>query len=385
MTPGLAPHSENAPERFLPVAEPLLVGREREYVLECLDSTWISSNGPFIERFEQGFAEQCGVEHAISCSNGTVALHLSLLGLGVGPGDEVICPTLTYVASANCVTYCGATPVFVDSEPLTWNMDADAVRRAITPRTRAIVAVHLYGHPVDMDPIREIAASRGLAVVEDAAEALGATYRGRPAGSLGDVATFSFYGNKLLTTGEGGMVITNDETLARHIRQLRGQGQDLERRYWFPIVGFNYRMTNVAAAIGLAQLERVDWHVARRRENATAYRSHLARSERLEFSPEAPWAQSSFWMSSVLIRDASQGQRDEVMAHLAKRRIETRPFFYPMHLLPPYRDLARDTYPVADDLSSRGMNLPSGAGLTEQDIGRVCNVLEETVAATVSR
>ena len=343
----------------------------------------ISSNGPFIERFERAFAEHCGVAHAISCANGTVALHLALLGLGIERGDEVICPTLTYVASANCVMYCGARPVFVDAEPHTWNMDPSAVEQAITSRTRAIVAVHLYGHPVDMNPIREIAAAHDLAVVEDAAEALGATYRGRPAGSLGDVATFSFYGNKLLTTGEGGMVVTNDGALASRMRQLRGQGQDLERRYWFPIVGFNYRMTNVAAAIGLAQLERVDWHVGRRRENAAQYRRRLAQSEALEFSPEARWAESSFWMSSVLVRDANRSQRDEVMADLASRGIETRPFFFPMHVLPPYREMSRRAFPVADDLSARGLNLPSGAPLTVEDIERVCLELEDCVGSVV--
>jgi perosamine synthetase len=384
MTREVAPHSDAVPERFLPIAEPVLAGREREYVLECLDSTWISSNGAFIERFERAFAEHCGVEHAISCSNGTVALHLALLGLGIGPGDEVICPTLTYVASANSIVYCGATPVFVDSEPHTWNMDPNALERAVTPRTRAIIAVHLYGHPVEMDAVREIAAAHGLGVIEDAAEALGATYRGRAVGSLGDVATFSFYGNKILTTGEGGMVVANDGALARRMRQLRGQGQDFERRYWFPIVGFNYRMTNVVAAIGTAQLECVDWHVSRRRETAAAYRVRLAKSERLVFSPEAPWAESSFWMSSVLIRDATRNQRDEVMARLARHGIETRPFFYPMHVMPPYRDVGQREFPVADDLSARGMNLPSGAGLSEADIERVCRVLEESVGAVVS-
>jgi perosamine synthetase len=383
MTHDLAPQSALAPEPFLSVAEPVLDGREREYVLACLDSTWISSNGEFIERFERAFAEHCGVEHAISCSNGTVALHLALVGLGLGQGDEVICPTLTYVASTNCVIYCGATPVFVDSEPSTWNMDPEAVARKVTERTRAIIAVHLYGHPVDIDPLREIAAAHDLWLIEDAAEALDAKYRGRTVGSLGDVATFSFYGNKILTTGEGGMVVTNDGALARRMRQLRGQGQDLERRYWFPIVGFNYRMTNVAAAIGLGQLERVEWHVARRRENAASYRTRLVQDTRLEFSPESAWAESSFWMSSVLIRNASRTQRDEIMTRLAGRGVETRPFFYPMHILPPYRDAAQDVFPVADDLSARGMNLPSGAALTDSDIERVCRELKEAVSAVV--
>ena len=221
--------------RRIPVAAPVLGGREREYVLDCLDTTWISSTGKYVTAFEEGFAEFCGVPHAVACCNGTVAVHLALLAAGVGPGDEVIVPTLTYVASVNPVVYAGATPVFVDAEPATWNMDPAAVAAAVTARTKAIVAVHLYGHPADMDPILATAREHGIFVVEDAAEAHGAEYKGRRAGGLGDVATFSFYGNKIITTGEGGMVTTDDEALAARIRQLRGQGQDPERRYWFPV------------------------------------------------------------------------------------------------------------------------------------------------------
>ena len=254
--------------RAIPVAEPALVGREKEFVLDCIDSTWISSTGLYIGRFEAGFAEFCGVEHAITCANGTVALHLALLALGIGPGDEVICPTLTYVAAANSVVYCGATPVLVDAEAATWNLDPAAVEAAVTPRTKAILVVHLYGHPADMDAIRRIADAHDLRVVEDAAEALGARHRGRRVGSLSDVATFSFYGNKVITTGEGGMVVTDDATLAETVRLLRGQGQDPTQRYRFPVVGYNYRLTNVACAIGCAQLEKVEWHVGRRRQIA---------------------------------------------------------------------------------------------------------------------
>ena len=268
------PESERALRR-IPVAAPVLAGREREYVLDCLDTTWISSTGRYVTAFEEGFAEFCGMRHAIGCCNGTVAVHLALLAAGVGPGDEVIVPTLTYVASANPILYQGATPVFVDSEPETWNMDPEAVASAITPRTKAIVVVHLYGHPADMDPIVAVAREHGVAVVEDAAEAHGAEYKGRRAGALGDVATFSFYGNKIITTGEGGMVLCDDDAVATLVRQLRGQGQDPQRRYWFPIVGFNYRMTNVAAAIGLGQLEMIDWHLERRREIAAWYAEEL--------------------------------------------------------------------------------------------------------------
>jgi perosamine synthetase len=359
----------------IPVAAPALVGREREYVLDAIDSSWISSTGQYIERFEAAFAEVAGTEHAIACCNGTVALHLALAGLGVGAGDEVIVPTLTYVASANAVAYCGATPVLVDSEPRTWNLDPERVEAAITERTKAIMVVHLYGHPADIDPIRALADRHGIAIVEDAAEAHGATYKGRPAGSLGDVATFSFYGNKIITTGEGGMVTTDDGELATHIRQLRGQGQDPQRRYWFPILGFNYRMTNVAAAIGLGQVERIDWHIQRRREIALRYRERLAASELLTFSPEAEWAENAYWISCVLVGDAAKLGRDEVMSALDARGIETRPFFHPMHTLPMYRDGEPRDFPVADDLAGRGINLPSSAGLSDEDVDRVATEL----------
>jgi perosamine synthetase len=366
--------------RRIPFADPALVGREKEYVLDCLESTWISSSGTYIERFEQAFADFCKVEHAVACCNGTVALHLALLAHGVGPGDEVIVPTLTYVATANCVSYCGATPVFVDAEADTWNLDPDRVAEACSDRTRAIVAVHLYGHPARMDQLLEIAADRGLVVIEDAAEAHGARYRGRVAGSIGDSAIFSFYGNKIITTGEGGMLVSDDEQLATLARQLRGQGQDFERRYWFPVIGFNYRMTNVAAAIGVAQMERIDWHVARRREVAGWYRERLAGLEGITFSPELDWAENAYWMSCVVLEDAIEPSRDDIAARLGEHGVETRPFFYPIHTLPPYGHLgAERTFPVAERLGSRGLNLPSSALLTADDVQYVCDALAQSL------
>jgi perosamine synthetase len=365
--------------RELPVAAPALVGRELEYVTDCLESSWISSSGPYIERFEQAFAEFCGVEHAISCCNGTAALHLALMSLGVGPGDEVIVPTLTYVATANAVRYCGAEPVLVDSQRETWNLDPERLVELITPRTKGIVAVHLYGHPADLDHVLQVAKSHGLFVLEDAAEAHGARYKGHRVGSFGDCAMFSFYGNKIVTTGEGGIVVTGDAELAERVRLLRGQGQDPGRRYWFPVVGFNYRMTNVAAAIGLAQLERIDWHLDRRREIAGWYRDLLEGEAAIEFSPEAEWAESSYWMSCVLL--ASGIDRDAVAAALAADGVETRPFFYPAHVLPPYEERARGrTFPVADDLAPRGLNLPSSAVLDRDDVEYVCAALAASVS-----
>jgi len=367
--------------RRIPVAEPALIGNEREYVLDCLDTTWISSSGKYVDAFERMFAEFCDSTHGISCANGTVALHLALLALGISPGDEVIVPTLTYVASANAITYCGATPVFVDSEPDTWNLDPDRVAEAVTDRTKAIMAIHLYGHPADMDPLLAIARERGIAVVEDAAEAHGALYRGRTVGSIGDIATFSFYGNKIITTGEGGAVVTNDDELAARVRMLRGQGQDPERRYWFPVVGYNYRLTNVAAAIGLAQLERVDWHIARRREVAAWYREFLGEDTRFKLSPELEWARSSFWITCAVLSEAVAVARDDVMSLLAAKGIETRPFFYPMHTLPMYEGLPRPKagFPVAESLARRGLNLPTGAKLTRDDVRYVSEELASLV------
>ncbi|MGH9611839.1 MAG: DegT/DnrJ/EryC1/StrS family aminotransferase, partial [Bryobacteraceae bacterium] len=291
--------------RFIPVAQPVLSGNEKKYVNECLDSSWISSAGKFISQFEEAFAAFCGTRYAISSNNGTTALHLALLGLNAGPGDEVLVPTLTYIASANAIRYCGARPVLIDSEPLTMNIDPLAIERRITPATKGIVVVHLYGHPADMDPILEIARRHNLFVIEDAAEAHGATYRGRTVGSMGDVATFSFFGNKIITTGEGGMLTTNRPDLNDRIRLLRGQGMDLKRRYWFPIVGYNYRMTNIEAALGLAQLERVEEHLDRREAVAGWYNRHLSDLSNFITLPSVmDWAHHVFWMYTILLKDS---------------------------------------------------------------------------------
>jgi perosamine synthetase len=361
---------------FIPVAAPALVGREREYVLDCLDSTWISSSGKYIEQFESAFAEFCRVKHAVAVCNGTVAIHLALLALGVGPGDEVLVPTLTFVASANAVAYCGARPVFVDSELETWNLNPELLRQHITPRTKAIIVVHLYGHPVNMDPVMNLARERGLFVIEDAAEAHGAEYKGTRVGSIGDIATFSFYGNKIITTGEGGMVVTNNDGLAATVRQLKGQGQDSNRRYWFTMLGYNYRMTNIQAAIGLGQMERIDWHTARRREIAGWYRKQLETSGQFTLSPEASWARNAYWIVCVLLDREFPQSRDGVMGELAKAGIETRPFFYPMHTLPMYyQQESTESFPVAESLAARGLNVPSSAALTEEEVAFVCQKL----------
>lgn len=361
----------------IPIASPVLDGNEMQYVRECLESTWISSHGKFIDAFERRFAELCGVEHAIACNNGTTALHLALVSLGVGAGDEIIVPDLTYVATANCVRYCNADPVFVDCEPRTFNIDPAAIEAKITPRTKGIIVVHLFGQPCDMDEIQKIADAHGLFIVEDAAEAHGAKYKGRPVGSFGKCATFSFFGNKIVTTGEGGAVVTDDDELASRLRLLRGQGMDPERRYWFPVIGYNYRMTNIAAAIGLAQLERVDRALAFRRRLSAWYDEALADVDVIRPYVE-PWAEHSFWMYTIKMAPDAALSRDQVLAALDAHGIETRPVFYPMHVLPPYRQAGHDLR-NATDCAETGLSLPTHERLTRADVARICDVLRRAL------
>lgn len=365
-------------KRFIPVAAPVLQGNEKAYVLDCLESTWISSTGKYIEQFEAAFAEFCGVQQALSCSNGTTALHLALMALGIGPGDEVLVPTLTFVATANAVTYCGARPVFVDAEPNTWNINPALIEAQITPRTRGIIVVHLFGHPVDMDPVLSLASRHGLFVLEDAAQAHGAEYKGRRVGSLGDVATFSFFGNKIVSTGEGGMVVTNDHGMTSQMQLLKNHGMDPQQRYWHPIIGYNYRMTNIAAAIGLAQLEQVEWQLQRRREVTSWYREYLQDAPGIRWQCEQAWARHVWWMFTVVLDDDCPIDRQEIMDRLKERGIETRPVVHPLHTLPPYRDASRgERFPVADQVSRCGINLPTWAGLTREDVRYVCDNLLE--------
>ena len=362
--------------RQIPVSSPALIGREKEYVLDCMESSWISSSGKYIGQFESAFAGYLGVRHAIAVCNGTVALHLALLALGIGPGDEVIVPTLTYVATANAVKYAEATPVLAESEPGTGNIDPSGIERLITAKTKAIIPVPLYGHPCDMDSIMAIAQKHGLKVIEDAAEALGARYKGKLCGGIADMATFSFYGNKTITTGEGGMVVTNYDALAAKVRLLKGQGMDPLRRYWFPVVGYNYRMTNVQAAIGLAQIERIDEHVGRRKEIALWYSKALSGIKGITLPVVKSYAEHSCWMYTVLVDKEYGMTRDELMAHLAANNIETRPAFYPMHVMPVYcQDGSR--FKTAEDFASRGMNLPTFFSLTQGDVERVAGLIRE--------
>ena len=360
------------PGRILPVADTRLDGNELRYVTECIESGWISSAGGFVRRFEERFAAAMGCRYGVACANGTAALHLVLATLGVGAGDEVILPTFTMIATANAVTYTGAAPVLVDAEPVTCNLDVAQLAAKVTPRTRALVVVHTYGHPADMDPVLTLARRHGLAVIEDAAEAHGARYRGRRVGALADAAVFSFYGNKIVTTGEGGMVTTSDPELARIARRLRDHAFSEDRHFWHRYLGFNYRMSNLQAAVGLAQTERLDELVAARRTNARRYARRLRGVRGLALPVEQPGAESVFWMYAVRVEDGFGCSRDELRRRLARQGIETRTFFVPVHLQPIYhRRFRGQAFPVAEALCRQGLYLPSGPSLTDGDVAWV--------------
>ncbi len=361
------------------IANPVFNGNEKKYLNECIDTGWVSANGRFIREFEERFAEYCGCKYGISCSNGTVSLHAILLGLGIGPGDEVIMPTLTYIATANAVRYCGATPVFVDSEEGTFNLDPKKIEEKITPNTKAIMPVHLYGLPADMDAICSLAEKYNIAVVEDAAEAHGAEFNGKRVGSIGRVASFSFFGNKIITCGEGGMITTNDKTLYEKIKLLKSQGVSAKKRYWHDIVGYNYRMTNMQAAVGLGQLENIDWHLQQRKRIADLYKKYLKDvSDYFVLQVEPDNCKHVYWMSNIVLSDKVIKKRDQIMSEMEDREIEMRPIFYPMHIMPPYYD-AEIKCPVAEKIASRGISLPSHALLTEMDVEYICDSLKEII------
>jgi perosamine synthetase len=357
----------------IPVYQPSLSGNERKYVNDCLESSWISAKGKYIGEFERQFAEYVNITNATTVCNGTVALHLALIVLGIGPGDEVIVPTLTYIASVNAISYTGATPVFVDSLKDTWQMDPEDVRRKITQKTKAVLAVHLYGHPCNMDDIVSIARGNNIFVIEDCAEAIGSLYKNKHVGTFGDIATFSFYGNKTITTGEGGMIITNDETLYDRAIHYKGQGLAKYRQYWHDVIGYNYRMSNICAAIGLAQLEQVDHFLSRKREIADLFNKELSG---LPITPhdEIGEVRHSYWMYSILVDDPQK--RDPLRNFLDNKGIETRPVFYPVHTMPIYSQKFQ-RHPVAESLGWRGINLPSWPGLDHQQLMNIISALKD--------
>jgi len=377
---------------MIPVNEPLFGGRELEYVTECVRTGWVSSAGRFINAFEERWAAYCGQCYGIAVCNGTVALQMALAILDLQPGDEVIMPTFTIISCASAVIYNDGVPVLVDSDPRTWCMDVNHVKERITPRTRAIMAVHIYGHPVDMDPLLDLAHKYGLAIIEDAAETHGAEYlsgRGsnsplwRRCGSLGTVSAFSFYANKLITTGEGGMLLTDNLQLAEKARSLRNLCFLPERRFYHEELGFNFRMTNLQAALGLAQLERMDEIVARKRWMGQEYTRRLKDIEGLELPVEEPWARNIYWMYGVVLCKERDMHARQFAQKLRAHGVDTRPFFLGMHEQPVFhkRGLFLDEhYPVAERIAHRGLYLPSGITLTEAQLIKVCDAVREVLS-----
>ncbi len=357
----------------IPVYQPSLTGNEKKYVIDCIDSTWISSKGKYIQAFESSFSEYIDVKHSIAVCNGTVALHLAMITLGIQPGDEVIVPTLTYIASVNAIAYVGATPVFVDSLPDTWQMDPADVRKKITSKTKAIMVVHLYGHPCEMEELSAIAKEHELFLVEDCAEAFGSYYKGKHVGSFADISTFSFFGNKTITTGEGGMVVTNDDTLHTRAVRFKGQGLAMHREYWHDIIGYNFRMTNIAAAIGLAQLEQADVFLNNKKKIAQWYQQQLQHLP-VTFHHQSEETVHSYWMCSILTQKVED--RDLLRAKLTKAGIETRPVFYPVHTMPMY-SAKYQKHKNAEDIGWRGINLPSFQDLQYDQVKYICSQIQE--------
>jgi len=366
-----------AKKSSIPVAKPVFEGRELEYLSDCIKSGWISSLGKYVTEFEQGFARYIGCQYGVAVHTGTAALHLALAALDIGPGDEVIIPDLTFAATANAVIYTGAKPVLVDVEEDTWNIDPRQLEKAINENTKAVIAVHLYGHPCDMEPILDICDRYKIVLVEDAAQAHGAEYRGKKVGSIGKIGCFSFFANKLITTGEGGICVTDDPELTHRIEHLRDHGMSPTKKYWHDAVGYNYRMTNLQAAVGVAQLERIEWFVERKRMVANLYRNHLADIGNLVLPTEKDYAKNIFWMFTICIREACKVSRDELMQLLKSEGVDTRPVFFPLHVMPPY--CTEKTYPNSEKISKAGISLPSSAALTEQDVDRVCRLITRFV------
>jgi perosamine synthetase len=363
----------------IPITEPDIGETELKNVTEAVKSGWVSSKGPFIEEFEEKFSKYIRLKHGIATSNGTTALHLALAALEIKRGDEVIVPTLTFASVVNVVIYMGAKPIFADSHPNYWCIDPNKLEEKITKKTKAIIPVHLYGHPCDMTPIIETAKNHNLYIIEDCAEAHGAEYKGKKVGTFGHIACFSFYGNKIITTGEGGICLTNNENLEQKMRILRDHGMNAQRKYWHVVVGFNYRMTNLQAALGVAQLEKIDTLIEKKRKIAKTYNSSLKNIQGVTLPPEMPWAKNVYWLYSILIDAKKYGMtRDKLIKKLAEKGIETRQFFYPMHIMPPYKKYTINrNFPIAEKLARKGINLPSSVKLNEKEIEEIAQLIDK--------
>ena len=370
---------------FIPVNEPLLDGNEKKYLIECIETGWISSEGPFVRRFEELLSQRVRRKHGVAVANGSGALDIAVKAVGIGPGDEVVLPTFTIISPALSVVRAGATPVLVDSDPVTWNMDVTQIEGKITSQTKAILVVHIYGLPVDMDPVLDIAQRHGLIVIEDAAEMHGQTYRGRPCGSFGAISTFSFYPNKHVTTGEGGMIVTDDADLADRCRSLRNLCFGEERRFVHEDLGWNYRMSNLQAAVGLAQLERLDEFVARKREIGRRYTELLSGLSGLRLPlAKTDYAENIYWVYGIVLDESLSLNAEVAMARLRERGIGTRPFFLPMHEQPVLSRCEwnrKAPLPVSEEIGLRGFYMPSGLSLTTEQIAFAANQLRNVILA----
>lgn len=366
-------------QRLIPVNTPILDGNEKNYLSQCIDTGWISSEGPYVTELEERFSACVGRRHGITVSNGTAALDIAVTSAGIGAGDEVILPTFTIISCAAAIIRAGAKPVLVDSDPYTWNMDPNQVESKVTPRTKAIMVVHIYGLPVDMSPILEIAEQHRLLIIEDAAEMLGQTYNERPCGSFGIISTFSFYPNKHLTTGEGGIVVTDSAHIAEKCRSLRNLCFQKDRRFYHEELGWNFRMSNIQAAVGVAQLERLDEFIARKRRMGAIYTELLQDLDWLQLPiPLTAYAQNIYWVYGLVIKEEIPYNADQIMKMLAEHGIDTRPFFWPMHQQPVFSKMGlyrEERHPIAEWLGRKGFYIPSGLGLTDDQIQQVSSAM----------
>ncbi|MCX7748446.1 MAG: LegC family aminotransferase [Clostridia bacterium] len=362
---------------MIPLSVPSINGNEWKYIKECLDTNWVSSAGSYVDLFEERFKAFLGAEKAVVTMNGTAALHLALVTLGIKAGDEVIVPSMTFISTVNAVKYVGAVPVFADCCRDTFGLDAERLEALITPKTRAIIPVHLYGHPVDLDPVMDLARKYELCVIEDATESLGSLYKGKHTGTIGHMGCFSFNGNKLITTGAGGMLVTSDETLGKRAKYLSNQTKTgmPNGGFYHEETGFNYRMPNLLAAMGVAQLENMEEYIRCKRENAKLYHERLKNVKGITLPLEKSWAQNVFWLYSVLVEDDYKESRDALIDRLKENGIESRPFFTPVHTMPPYKEYSCGSMEVTMNLAARGLNLPSSVGLTRDEIQKVCDVI----------
>ena len=390
---NVAGQSSNPPiiqsSNFVPVNEPLLNGNEKKYLIECIDTGWISSEGPFVRQFEEKFAERVGRKYGIAVANGSVALDTAVSAIGISRGDEVIIPTFTIISCAAAVVRAGAVPLVLDCDPLTWNMDVEKLKEKIEDeiekkgnnRLKAIMVVHIYGLPTDMNPILGLAEKYNLKIIEDAAEMHGQTYHGRPCGSLGDISTFSFYPNKHITTGEGGMIVTDDEVLAEKCRSLRNLCFQPKKRFVHEELGWNHRMTNLQAALGLAQLERLEEFVGRKRRMGRLYTELLQDLPDLQLPlPYTDYAKNIYWVYGIVLKNDVPFDAEEAMRRLAGEKIGTRPFFWPMHEQPVFTKMGlfkNEHHPVAEKIARRGFYIPSGMALTKEQISTVAQAVKE--------